>query len=116
MALIKTKQYFQAYKEYYSKDFPSIKASREGEKFAFCEICWSDFSISHGGKFDVSRHLKTFKHLEYAKSSSTCRKLDNFLKNDAQLNIVKAELLFTSSLVEHNVSLLAADHKCQMKL
>lgn len=104
------KPYFQSFKDDYSKKFLFIKPSKQGEKFAFCEICRSDFAISHSGRYDIVKHIKTEKHIKNEKISSSSAKLDSFFKDNNQSDVIKAELLFTSFLVEHNIPLSAADH------
>lgn len=110
MASSKSKTYFQSFKQEYTKEFPHIKLSSKGEKFAFCEICRCDFSISHAGKYDIARHIKSAKHSEHFKNFSSSSKINTFFKNDTQFDVSQAELLFTSFLIEHNVPLSAADH------
>lgn len=38
-----------------------------GDTFAHCSLCNSDFSVSHGGKNDVTVHVKGKHHREAAK-------------------------------------------------
>ena len=38
-----------------------------GNYYARCTICGIDFGISHGGKNDVSRHVRVKRHVEMAK-------------------------------------------------
>ena len=37
---------------------PHITRSRKGIRFASCKLCQSDFSVSHGGFNDTTRHVK----------------------------------------------------------
>lgn len=107
-----SKSYFQTFKESYTNDFPSIQKSSKGVKFAFCYICRNDFSISHGGRNDVFRHVNGPKHKENVKCAESTSKLTTFFKksDNIQADVTRAELLFTSFLIEHNVSLNAASH------
>lgn len=102
----------QVYKDSYTKEFPCIKSSGKGPKFVYCEFCRSHFTISHGGKYDITRHLIKDKHLENAKLANVSekQKLDKFFKEDNQSAVIRAELFFTRFLVEHNVPIAAADH------
>ena len=38
--------------------------SRKGIKLAKCTLCCSDFSVSHGGFNDVTRHVNGIIHVE----------------------------------------------------
>lgn len=106
------KQYFQTFKESYSVDFPCILKSRKGEKFAFCTVCGCDINIAHGGKNDLSNHVKCGKHISYVKSKEDSKKINTFFAKSGNVDsdVIRAECLFTSFLVEHNVPLSAADH------
>ncbi|XP_071033051.1 SCAN domain-containing protein 3-like [Parasteatoda tepidariorum] len=53
------------------------------------------------------------KHEKSAESVSSSTKLDGYLKND-DMDVINAEMLFTSFLIEHNVPLTAADHAGQL--
>lgn len=89
ISLSTAKLFFETFKKCYSSDFPCIKSSRNGEKSAFCEYCRCDFTICHDGKYDISRHVKSTKHLE-------CAKLDTLLKKGTYSEVIRVELLFTS--------------------
>ena len=54
---------YQTFKDCYSKEFPCIKASSKGEKYAFYTYCWSSFTISHGGRSDITKHVRKKKHV-----------------------------------------------------
>lgn len=105
------KQYFQTFKESYSVDFPCVIKSRKGEKFAFCTVCGCDINIAHGGN-DLSNHVKCGKHISYLKSKDDNQKISRFFakSDNVDNDVIRAECLFTSFLVEHNVPLSAADH------
>lgn len=107
------KQYLQSYRETYSVEFPCIKKSVRGTKYAFCSVCSSDISISHGGKSDITLHLKSQKHRQRATESDKNSKITAFMntkENNVDNEVIHAECLFTMFLVEHNLPLTAADH------
>ena len=52
-----TPRYDNSFKKSWTSSYPFIKASRKGVKHCFCELCRSDFSISHAGLGDVTRHI-----------------------------------------------------------
>jgi hypothetical protein len=64
-----------------SSSYLFIKASRKGVKHCFCELCRSDFSISHGGLGDVTRHINTDKHKSNAKDVETSQSLSMFVRS-----------------------------------
>ena len=82
--------------------------------FVLCTVCVSDFSVAHGGEKDINRQKDTLKHNGYVDAAQQQRKLANFgaSSTTAHLDqkVVKAELLFTCFLVEHNFPLSTADH------
>nr|XP_042899054.1 uncharacterized protein LOC122269520 [Parasteatoda tepidariorum] len=106
------KTYFQSYKNSYTAEFPCIKKSNKGEKYAYCTICFSDFLISHGGRNDIHRHVTGPNHAKNIENAENNQRLSKFFKppDNVQDEVMRAELLFTSFLVEHNVPLNAASH------
>ena len=36
---------------------PYITESTKGENYAYCKLCSSHFSVSHGGFHDITRHI-----------------------------------------------------------
>jgi hypothetical protein len=46
------KRPYQKFISAYTEQWPVIKRSRQGESFASCTVCHSDFPISHGGHGD----------------------------------------------------------------
>ena len=81
---------------------------------ALCTVFGSDFSVAHGGEKDINRHKDISKHKGYVDAAQQQRKLTNFGASSTTAHfdqkVVKAELLFTGFLVEHNLSLSTADH------
>ena len=45
----------------YTNLWPVLKQSKIGDNYAFCEVCKTDFSISHGFRDDCHRHVSTKK-------------------------------------------------------
>ena len=81
-------------------------------------MCGSDFSVAHGGKNYINRHKDTSKHKECVDAGQQQRKLSNFEASSATENfdqkVMKAELLFSGFLVEHNLRLDIADHAAKL--
>ena len=87
-----------------------IKTSRKGVKHAFSELCRYDFSISHGGYNDVTRHIGTMKHTSSAKAvTGTSSVMKVFQPKQANLAI-NAELLFQGFVIEHNLPFAVNHH------
>ena len=49
----------------YTAEWPAVVRSKLDPFHAHCTLCQHDFSVRHGGRFDIQRHLKTAKHLSY---------------------------------------------------
>ena len=50
-----------------------MKPSRKGDTYALCTLCRNDFSIAHGGSNDITKHIKTAKHLSFGKATESSR-------------------------------------------
>ena len=72
--------------------------------FARCTLCSSDFSISHGGRNDVTSHEKTNHHKEVAKEASTSKSLFSFFRPQTQQSVIKAETLWSVFTAKHNLA------------
>ena len=59
MASSNSKSAHQKYRAEYTSEWPCIiKSSREC--YVFCKTCVTEFSIKHGGKYDITKHMKTY--------------------------------------------------------
>lgn len=115
MAKKPQKRYLQVFKDSYKTEFPFILQSSRGNYFAFCSVCRCDINISHGGKTDIVTHSSTQKHKDSASCLEKNKKLSNFFvggKDDSA--VTRAECLFTSFIVEHNLSLSCSEHAGQL--
>ena len=73
-------------------------------------ICSSDFSIAHGGRHDVSTHVKGKHHIEMAKPCSS-RSVASFFRPQAvSQNVIRAKALWAMFVVEHNLAFQSSDH------
>ena len=86
-----------AFKIKWTEEHPCMKASRKGENHAFCEVCRTDFSISHGGLNDVTHHVNTEKHKSNAKAMRNTMKM-TFQPQKQRNTIINAEVLFQGFL------------------
>lgn len=101
------KKYATVFNKSYSEEFPCITSSRKGNTFAFCTLCCTDFSILHRGKGDIVAHVNRQKHQEMAKTTKDNKKIEVI---QVDYSVIRAESLFTSFIVEHNLPVSVADH------
>ena len=86
---------------------------RKGDTFAFCEFCHSNFSVGHGGENNMNKYIATLKHREYCDGTKGQKKLTNWtssLLKHLEKQAIRAEVLLSGFLVEHNLPLAKADH------
>ena len=77
-----------------------------------------DFKISHGGFDDIFRHVGSAAHKAKSTAVHKSSHIMSFFSSSRsnaeptshQMQVICAETLFTSFLVEHNCSISAADH------
>ena len=107
----KNKKYSSKYLESFHQEWPCIRKSTKGECHAFCTLCSADFSVKAGGKHDVFRHVSKKKHQDFANArSSEMKDIGSYFVKKDDDAVIKAECLFTSCLVEHNIQISASDH------
>lgn len=105
-----SKKYNAVFRSVYKEEFPCLSESRKGQTYAFCNICRCDFSVSHGGKSDILKHVQTKKHKESLQCVESNQKLSYLCKSQSVDAVTNAEALFTSFIVEHNLPTNCADH------
>ena len=92
--------------------------SRTGESFALCTVSRNDYSVAYGGENDFNRHKDASKHKGYVEILFNNKKLTNFGASLATTNldhkVVKAKLLFSAFLVEHELPLTSPDHSAKI--
>ena len=62
----------------YTAEWPAVVRSKLDQFHAYCTLCQRDFSVRHGGRFDIQRHLKTAKHLSYKVSIESTQPIGEF--------------------------------------
>ena len=102
----------QKYREEYSKTWPFIKKSSVGEHYVKCELCRTDFSIKHSGKYDISTHMSSTKHAKHVQPGQGMVKLDSFISAVTSLksSVIESECLMMKFIIEHNLPVSRADH------
>lgn len=94
----------------YTTEWPVIVRSKLDVFHAYCVLCKCDFSVRHGGRNDVERHISTSKHLMYKSSVEQSKPITGFFTTDQDTSVISAEVHFVDFLVEHNIPLAVADH------
>lgn len=107
-----SKQYNQVFLDLYANKFPCIARSRKGPHFAFCTVCSVDIKIAHGGASDIKNHVRSKKHGDLVKTQVKISKIGTFFnsRENDENDVINAECLFTSFILEHNLPLAVADH------
>lgn len=100
-------------------EFPFLKQSESEEHSVQCTVCNSKFSVAHGGRYDITQHLRSVRHQNSKKNASSSNKLDSYLvdlktSTPDELKISSKELTFAYHSAKHSLSLRAAD--CTSKL
>lgn len=97
----------------YKTEFGFLKSVESNCGKAFCTICNSEFSISHGGRADIVKHCATDKHSSGIKASSNSVKLTDYFKNlqhhDENKVIAAKEAAWAYHTARHNISLRTSD-------
>ena len=82
-----------------------------GNQHAHCSLCGTDFGISHGGRNDVTSHLKTKKHSQMAKASTSTSAITTLFQRPPQRDLsIEAEVRWATFIVKHNISFMSNDH------
>ena len=81
-----------------------------GDTYARCTLCCSDFNIAHGGRNDVTTHVKGKHHKDAAKASSSSRSIISMFKPKASTGATESEALWAMFVAKHNLPFLASDH------
>lgn len=116
-ACTKKPKYQCKYQKSWEEEFSVIKKSTKGDSFVLCTYCNEHFSIAHGGKNDVKRHVERQKHIDNvqsAKQSGIQRRLTDCRASGPSQSytdlVTKAEVLFIHFIAEHNLPFSVGDH------
>lgn len=85
-----------------------------GVTYARCTLCLSDFTISHGGKNDVTTHVNGQRHKEAAKNANSSRSVTSFFNQYAPENVIEAETRWSVFVAKHNLAFLTSDHATKL--
>ena len=90
-----------------------ISPSSKGASFAYCRLCSSHFSISHGGFNDIKRHVSGSVHLQRLRSLRGSSSITWFMPKDTtdhQRSVISAEVQMANFIALHNLLFQTADH------
>ena len=103
-------KYPSKFKSEWTKCYP-VRAVRNDQYSFFCVPCNKTISCGHQGLKDVKDHCITATHkklLESTKSQPSVSKL--FQELSTSEDVMRAEVMVTNFLVQHNLPLATADH------
>ena len=91
--------------------YDGIGQSHRGPTFARCTYCAIDFTVSHGGKNDVERHLRTSAHVSAVRSTKGARAINNYFKQaEPSPTSLDAEARLAIFVAKHNIPFSVCDH------
>lgn len=112
----KVVQYSQVYLKKWEETFVWLRPGPTQHR-AYCSLCKKDFSIAHGGQFDLKQHAQYKGHQSKEKSSSSTMKLSNYFVNVNKSEcdkVAASEVALVYHAVKHNLSYSSLD--CGNKL
>ena len=80
-----------------------------GNLYARYTTCNFDFTVSHGGKSDATKHISSKKHINNEQCISKNQKL-SFVVDTNEQHVINANCLFSAVLLKHHLPLSASDH------
>ena len=90
-------------------EYNSLMTIVIGNTFAHCSLCSSDFGISHGGRNDVTTHVKGTSQ----RNGCCCfnhSSVRSFFRPEMQKSVTGAEARWSLYVTKHNLSFQASDH------
>ncbi|KAF0032222.1 hypothetical protein F2P81_014512 [Scophthalmus maximus] len=78
---------------------------------AFCKVCRIDFNVAHGGKNDISQHIKTQRHHRAEEAHEGTQAISSFItkgQTEAE-NVMQAELKMAMLVAQKNVPFAFCD-------
>ena len=88
----------------WTKEFRDIERSSNGEMVAYCVLCNSDFSVSHGGRNDITVHVNGKRHKGMAQSSSSSKPVTSFFSQPALQEMISVEARWSLFVAKHNLA------------
>src|SRR5882757_2893349 len=99
-------------------EYPFLKPTNDLGFDAICSICNCSFSVTHGGRSDVTDHIQTKKHKAGIMATSSSQSMSGFFRKQElgsdEQKLAAAEGTFAYHTVQHNHSFRSMD--CTSKL
>lgn len=99
-------------------EFPFLQKHLSLATEVRCKKCLGTFSIAHGGRSDIQRHVKSDKHQKSLSAASSSAALPTFFRQDKfgdkEAELAQTEGLWAFHTVTHNQSFRSMD--CTSKL
>jgi len=108
----KRSRYACKFLEKWTHEFLYLTKSQKGQGYAYCKLCSVDFSVSVGGRSDVTRHALENgpSHVKRGHVKTRSRRPDVSQTARSKFNpqrfdpVKRAELLIANFAAEHNIS------------
>ena len=87
-----------------------------GNLYAWCTICAIDFGVSHGGRNDVTSHLKSKRHIDMSKITHLNTSITSLFaqrSTDQDLTL-EAEVRWATFIAKHNMPFMSSDHATKL--
>ena len=112
----KKTKYKSKFQSEWEKEFAGITTYSQDCHRAYCRYCQTNFSVAHGGRHDVVKHVGTPTHSrarDDAKRSGRQARLFELRQGEKcasmDLKVAKAEALWSKFVVEHNLPFSVSD-------
>ena len=73
----KKKKHYCKFMEDWTKLYDWVQPTSLGNDMAFCKLCSTNFSVSHGGVYDIKRHADGDSHKKAVASTRNSTNLKN---------------------------------------
>ncbi|XP_060125518.1 uncharacterized protein LOC118081198 [Zootoca vivipara] len=99
------------YLEKWESEFSFLKKSRVGHSYAFCTICSCEFSVSHGGRNDVTQHTKSAKHKRGVEAQKNAPTMSTCVTSNTEETdqVINAEVKMAMLCAKNNVPFTFCD-------
>lgn len=104
-----------SFKEEWMDQYPISRSDGNPHAF-YCIPCKKNVSCSHQGLADVTKHCKGTTHVAFEKAIKNTRSMSSFFNDNSESSnslmekTIRAEVLHTNFMVQHNLSFLTAEH------
>ena len=82
--------------------------------YARCTLCAIDFSVSHGGRNDVTSHLKSKRHNDMSMAMASSTPITSLFQSQTSDQAIEAEVRWATFVAKHNLPFLSSDHATKL--